>query len=240
VVLSATSPAAAAEKHFPYTGGVDRVVDAEGNCYKCHTLDPLEGTPGTNYIQRSARTMVTILQKGAAPDHLGCTFCHYSITSTVMMKEVYSHFSPGSQLSMHSVGRRFDNGAETDGELFSTIDLDAANDAYQLDCVDCHDPALLAPDIGSGYYIGHQDKTARVNNLKMLRGGVNAAGAYDDLCRLCHGAGMMKPVASHADGSNLNPIVEDDGTRCRRRRRSTRRTTRRSARSATTRTTRGT
>ena len=138
------SPAFSAERHYPDTGGVNPAVDAEGNCYNCHSLDPEEGALGTSFIQRSTRTMVTILQKGAAPDHLGCTFCHYSITSTTVMKEVFSHFSPGTQLSMHPIGKRFDNGADTDGEYFSNIDGDAANDAYQLDCVDCHDPALLA------------------------------------------------------------------------------------------------
>jgi hypothetical protein len=217
LALSTARPVFAAERHYPYDG-LGGPVDAEGNCYNCHTLDKAEGVTNTSYIQGSARTMSAILSKnaGVAPDHLGCTFCHSSIASATMMKEVFSHF--GTKVSSHPLGRRFDNGVNTDGEYFSTIDLNPANNAYELDCVDCHDPALLAPDIAVGPdfpYVGHIAKTdaLRVNNLKMLKGGVAAAGAYDDLCRLCHAAGQMDPVASHADGSNLNPIVEDDATR---------------------------
>ena len=108
------APAFAAERHYPYsdtgTPAIDDPINAEGNCYSCHTLDNAEGVNNTSYIQGSARTMGAVLAKngGAAPDHLGCTYCHYSITSTTMMKEVLSHFGQQALQApdRHQVHRR--------------------------------------------------------------------------------------------------------------------------------------
>jgi hypothetical protein len=87
-----------------------------------------------------------------------------------------------------------------------------------MDCLDCHDAALIAP---SGRYMAHADPPA--SNPYMLKN-VTVAGQYDDLCRTCHGAlaadgnnwkskGKDIRLTSHLDGRDpANALAETDGT----------------------------
>ena len=141
----------------------------------------------------------------------GCTYCHSRVGNTAM-KEALTHF--GLKASKHPVGLNFVGDTETDNEYLSTV---GSTTAGEVDCVDCHNPALV-DDPGVPSYVGHVAATAATrnpNNPYMLRS-VTVAGQYDNLCRGCHGASapLFKTrdvrVSSHADA--VAPIVEDDGT----------------------------
>ena len=87
---------------------------------------------------------------GVTPVNLGCTYCHNRATATTKMKGVLSHFS--GQRSQHPVGRSFVGGsayADTQGEFLSSY---LSNAAQEMDCLDCHDESLIAPN---DYYMAH-------------------------------------------------------------------------------------
>ena len=82
------------------------------------------------------------------------------------------HFT--GKISQHPVGRTFTGGSaytDTQGEYLSSL---ASNTTDEMDCLDCHDQALIAPD---GRYMQHQVLPA--NNPYMLKK-VTAAGQYDN------------------------------------------------------------
>ncbi len=201
------------------------------NCYPCHTLksgNPDNGgaVPNSHYLNPQVRTVNDMQNAGwQGGMRVGCTFCHWD-DSTTKMKKVLDHFQ-GTK-SMHPVGKRFSTaspnpGGNTAGEYLSTLDSATSN---EMDCVDCHDPALLAPDASPpytgtsdpefDYYADHVVPTdaSRTNNRYMLRG-VTAKQEFDGLCTGCHASttGYSKKnaqVQRHATTSaNLK---EDDGT----------------------------
>ena len=194
------------------------VVEPGGNgCYGCHSLDPSAGDQNTSYILSSSRTFPELkaANAGVTPTNLGCTYCHNRTTVSTKMKGALTHFA--GLRSQHPVGRKFTGASaytDTQGEYLSTY---ASNTAEEMDCVDCHDAALVAP---GGYYMAHANPP--VNNPYMLLSAyVTSAGQYDALCRSCHGAsapanwktkGKDIRVTSHLDGSPGNALAEIDGT----------------------------
>ena len=185
-------------------------------CYACHSLDQQEAEDGTSLIASVSRTMplMKLYNGGSAPANFGCTYCHNSPANTAM-RDALSHFGP--KASKHPVGYDFWGAGESNNEYLSTIGSAVAD---QVDCVDCHDPDLLAPGLPTSY-VGHVAKTVvprSTYNPYMLRS-ITASGQYDPLCRGCHGAGAVAfkgrdvRVKSHADASA--PIQENDGTSLR-------------------------
>jgi hypothetical protein len=205
-LVAVTAPAARAA-HF---------VDEGSGCYTCHTLDSSEGDVNTSYINGISRTMslVKAFNGGVVPATIGCTYCHNN-PANATMRDALSHF--GAKPSKHPVGRNFVTGAETNSEYLTAIGSSTAN---ELDCVDCHDAALL-DGVGSAQHVGHvlPGTGGRANNPFMLKG-VTAPGQLDVLCRSCHGSsaapfkGRDLRVSSHADALAA-PIREDDATSLR-------------------------
>lgn len=199
------APPAARAVHF---------VDEGNGCYSCHTLGHTDADPATSMINKIARTLLLIraYSGGTVPERLGCTYCHGN-PANAAMRDALSAF--GQKPSKHPVGLSFETGRESFGEYLSTV---GSATPGELDCVDCHDPALLAPDAAEGSYVDHAppDDPARAANPFMLRG-VTAPGRYDGFCRSCHGAaaapvkGRSVRLASHAD-AEAGPILEADGT----------------------------
>jgi hypothetical protein len=189
----------------------------EGNgCLSCHTVLDAEGDQATKHLVYSSRTLplVRAFAGGTVPDMIGCTYCHFRPGNSEM-KDTLSHFL--NKTSKHPVGYNFNSSTDTNGEYFSAITTTTAN---ELDCIDCHDPALLW-DATNGYVskVGHVAKTAATrtpNNPYMLRS-VTVAGQYDNHCRGCHGAsaptikGKNVRVTSHGDAL-ATAITEKDGT----------------------------
>ena len=138
-------------------------VEPSGSgCYGCHSLDPAEGEPGTSYIMESSRTLpgLKTANGGVVPANLGCTYCHNRSTASAKMKGVLPDFAglPAAPIrSQHPVGRTFTDGVkgpaytDTEGYYLSTY---ASNTANEMDCLDCHEAALIAP---SGRYMAHAD-----------------------------------------------------------------------------------
>ena len=192
-------------------------VEPGGNgCSSCHTLKSSEVAPDTSYIIAASRTFPEMKSAngGVTPNNLGCTYCHNRMTGSAKMKGALMHFS--GQRSQHPVGRTFTGGSaytDTQGEYLSSL---ASNTTDEMDCLDCHDETLVAPD---GRYMAHEDLPAN-NPYLLLK--VTAAGQYDELCRSCHGAlasgnwkskGKDIRVTSHLDGRDAaNAIAETDGT----------------------------
>jgi hypothetical protein len=182
------------------------------DCYHCHTLDAGEVEKGTSHISAASRTLPAMksLAKGGAPASFGCTYCHSNDLNRDRMKGVLTQF--GSQTSKHPVGVDFTAAVETQGEYLSTWDSDTAR---ELDCIDCHDPALLVDQgadnlAGPAPYANHLSPLdpGRAGNPFMLR--ESDMGAF---CRRCHGKGETfakadAAVTSHDDTT----LVEDDGT----------------------------
>jgi hypothetical protein len=133
LALLAAAPAGAA--HF---------VEEGNGCYACHTLGANESDPDTDAINKVARTLMLMraYNGGDTPARFGCTFCHNS-PSTAAMRDALSDFGP--RPSKHPVGFDFVRRVETNGEYLSALGSATPN---ELDCVDCHDPQLLAPDVG--------------------------------------------------------------------------------------------
>lgn len=189
-------------------------TDEGSACYACHTLDARQSDPDTSAINMVARTLPQLKASagGRAPERFGCTFCH-SNPGNASMREVLSHF--GTKPSRHPVGFNFTSGADTGNEYLSTI---GSATPGELDCVDCHDAELLAPDAAEGSYVDHAPAgdPRREQNPLMLRG-VTTRRTYDVHCRLCHGAtaapvkGKDVRLVSHADAEKA-PLLERDGT----------------------------
>jgi hypothetical protein len=190
------------------------LVDEGNGCYSCHSLGASDSDPNTSAINAIARTLLLMKAYGggSVPARFGCTYCHGN-PANATMRDALSQF--GAKPSKHPVGRNFLTGAESFGEYLSTI---GSATPGELDCVDCHDPALLAPDAAEGSYVDHAapDDPARATNPFMLRS-VSAPERYDAFCRGCHGAdaapvkGRSARLASHADAA-AGPILEADGT----------------------------
>lgn len=206
--LLLAAPPAARALHF---------VDEGSACYACHSLNDRTSDPDSSAMAQIARTLLIMksFNGGTTPARFGCTYCHSNPANRVM-REALTHF--GTKASKHPVGRNFVTGEETNGEYFSTIGSTAGD---ELDCVDCHDPVLLAPDAAEGSYVDHAppDDPLRAGNPLMLRR-VTAPRQYDEFCRLCHGAraeplrGHDLRLRSHADAAAA-PIRESDGTELR-------------------------
>lgn len=189
-------------------------TDEGSACYGCHTLDARQSDPDTSAINMVARTLPQLRASagGRAPERFGCTFCH-SNPGNQSMREALTHF--GAKPSRHPVGFNFTSGADTANEYLSTI---GSATPGELDCVDCHDADLLAPDAAEGSYVQHAavDDPRRAENPLMLLG-VAARGKYDGFCRRCHGSaappvkGKDVRLVSHADAATA-PILERDGT----------------------------
>ncbi len=188
-------------------------------CYDCHTLNGQtagEGVVNTSFIAYSSRTMPLILaysSGGTAPTNLGCTYCHNTPGNT-KMKDALSHF--GAKTSKHPVGVTWQTGflnagTENNREYLSSASPNIAGPSdLELDCVDCHDAALVAP---GGYYMSHSAIPA--GNPFLLKS-VSVNHEYDALCRTCHGGtatfkGQNIRVTSHADASAAT-IQENDLT----------------------------
>ena len=190
---------------------------AAGGCYLCHSLDLREADPETSAISAVTRTLplMKVHNGGRAPERFGCTYCHND-GAAARMKGVLEHFR-GFWASRHPVGSGFSAAGAPDSanEYLSTV---GSATPGELDCLDCHDVALVAPDLPDSY-LGHvpPGEGARAGNHTMLRG-VGVAGEYDEFCRACHvnaGAevkGTRIVLASHADAGPGGPLRESDGT----------------------------
>ncbi len=182
-------------------------------CSSCHTLDSDEGEGNTSYINSAARTINQIRSAAGSPVplRLGCTFCHSNPLNTRNM-DVLSHF--GNMPAKHPVGYDMSLNEETEGEVVSTI---LSNQANELDCIDCHDPAML-DTIGTTLdYFTHAPTVA---NPYMLRN-VTVVNEYEGHCRTCHGASapaikgqnvQLTASKAHLDSNTGNAITENDGT----------------------------
>jgi len=220
----------------------DSVLGAgSGGCSACHNLNSTAVEPGTSWIRKNTRTIADIksFNDGVTPGKLGCTYCHNRLTASAKMKGVLDHFSgvDGNRTSQHPLGRTYTGAGayqDTNGEYLSSL---ASNTVNEMDCLDCHDQALVAPySVGEGIacnpdgqtpgadtagcYMMHQ--VPPVNNPYMLKS-VTLAGQYDNLCRTCHsataginwkGKGKDINVVSHAQGTTTgaDPLKEADGT----------------------------
>jgi hypothetical protein len=124
-------------------------------------------------------------------DKFACTFCHSNPANDpggVMVNALDDFAIHGS---IHFVGKKRDAaGTDTTFEFVSNVDgIDySATPATgngslvtdELDCIDCHDPALLT----SGVYPNHADPATRGGNPFMLRD----VSSMDNFCRGCHGS----------------------------------------------------
>ena len=203
------------------------IVGEDGNlCSHCHGTSSLSGAVelNTKYINRSVRTIANMKDAlgnpaGPVPDHFGCTFCHNNPANT-QMKGVLGHFT--TMPSRHPIGESFNGwtGARSDtkNEYLSNID-GITGVSTELNCLDCHDAALLDDDgTGNDYYTYHVARASRAANLYMLKN-VTIAGEYDAFCRGCHntangvnfkGTGIDISLKSHGDG--IVALAEADGT----------------------------
>ncbi len=182
-------------------------------CSSCHTLDSDEGEGNTSYINSAARTISQIRSAAGSPVpvRLGCTFCHSNPLNT-SNKDVLSHF--GTMPSKHPVGYDMSLDEETAGEVLSTI---SSNRANELDCIDCHDPAMLDTVGTTLDYFTHAPTAA---NPYMLRN-VTVLNEYENHCRTCHGASapaikgqnvQLTASKAHLDSNTGNAITENDDT----------------------------
>ena len=141
-------------------------VDEGNGCYACHSLDAAEDEPDTNFIASVSRTtqQMKASRGGGAPDNFGCTYCHSRAGNTTM-REVLTHFS--GKASQHPIGRNLVSGKRTGNAYLSAIGSSAAG---EMDCVDCHDPALLNDGAVEGT-VDHvaPDSPLRSGNPLMLR-----------------------------------------------------------------------
>jgi hypothetical protein len=180
-------------------------IEVGCGCYSCHTLDPTEGEPGTSFINTVARTiqLMKSANGGSVPHPLGCTFCHNNNANT-RMKGVLDDFR-SSHASRHPTGFNYVSRTASQSYYLSGVGSKIAN---EIDCVDCHDTALLDAD-GSVKHVGHADAAgaARLQNPSMLRN-VSAPGQYDPLCRLCHStAGVNPATVSGTPGKTGGAVI---------------------------------
>ena len=121
-----------------------------GACDSCHTLDVPASDPNGGYMQKYVRTMSQMRSAngGVVPANFGCTFCHSSVSDNIYMKNGLKDFEFTAVGYKHPVGVTV-TGTETSDEYLSTFNTSPQAD--RLNCIDCHEPALLFPSGQAGY-----------------------------------------------------------------------------------------
>ena len=149
----------AASAHAQQALHENPVIGEDGHlCAECHFFSPTGGVEAnTENIRVGIRTMtdMKVANAGTPPAHFGCTFCHNNSSNT-KMKGVKDHFTLFN--SRHPIGETFNGwtGARTDtkNEFRSNINANTGV-STELECMDCHDPALIDDPTASGSYSTH-------------------------------------------------------------------------------------